>query len=215
MSEPPERLFLPGWGARGRLYRPGLPTGWTALQSPRFHRDAGSFNTHLRWIVSELDRRSHAVELAGHSMGGALAIAAAAARPDRVSRLVLISPAGLPLSKPMGKSLIQFFRDASHGRYPLAELAGSIALTLRAPRAAYRLACDVHDADLSAEMEAVRAAGIPATVIGCVSDTLVTVGHCRSIAELIGARYRELALAGGHTWMLDAWPRFARELAIA
>jgi hypothetical protein len=52
-------------------------------------------------------------------------------------------------------------------------------------------------------------------VIACVSDTLVTVAHCRSIAELIGARYRELALAGGHTWMLDAWPRFASELAIA
>lgn len=147
-------------------------------------------------------------------MGGALAIAAAAARPDRVSRLVLISPAGLPLSKPMGKSLVQFFRDASQGRYPLAELAGSLALTFRAPRAAYRLACDVHDADLSAEMAAVRAAGIPVTVIGCVSDTLVTVAHCRSIAGLIGARYRELTLAGGHTWMLDAWPRFASELAL-
>lgn len=148
-------------------------------------------------------------------MGGALAIAAAAARPDRVSRLVLIAPAGLPLSKPMGKSLAQFVRDATHGRYPLAELAGSLALTLRAPRAAYRLARDIHDADLSVEMEAVRAAGIPATVIGCVTDTLVTVGHCRSIAQLIGARYKELALTGGHTWMLDAWPRLASELAIA
>jgi pimeloyl-ACP methyl ester carboxylesterase len=215
MPEQPERLFLPGWGARGRLYRPGLPAGWTALQSPRFGRSAGSFDTHLRWIVSELDRRSRAVELGGHSMGGALAIAAAAARPDRVSRLVLISPAGLPLSKPLAKSLVQFVRDAGNGRYPLDELVASLALTLRAPRAAYRLACDVHDADLSAEMAAVRAAGIPATVIACVSDSLVTVAHCRSIAELIGARYRELALAGGHTWMLDAWPRFARELAIA
>ena len=215
MPEQPERLFLPGWGARGRLYGPGLQEGWTALQSPRFGRDAGSFNTYLRWVITELDRRPHAVELGGHSMGGALAIAAAAARPDRVSRLVLIAPAGLPLSKPMGKSLVHFVRDASNGRYPLAELVASVALTLRTPRAAYRLACDVHDADLSAEMEAVRAAGIPATVIACVTDTLVTVAHCRSIAELIGARYRELALAGGHTWMLDAWPRFARELAIA
>jgi pimeloyl-ACP methyl ester carboxylesterase len=212
MPEQPERLFLPGWGARGRLYHPGLPPGWKAVQSPRFERNAGSFATHLGWIVSELDRRSHAVELAGHSMGGALAIAAAAARPDRVSRLVLISPAGLPLSKPMGRSLAEFARGALLGHYPPAEIAASLSMALRAPRDAFRLARAVHDADLTAEMCAVRAAGIPTTVIGCASDTLVTVLHCRAVADLIGARYRELTLTGGHMWMLGAWPRLAREL---
>jgi pimeloyl-ACP methyl ester carboxylesterase len=190
-----------------------LPADWTALQAPRFTRGAGSFNAHLQWLVSELDRRSRAVELAGHSMGGALAIAAAAARPDRVSRLVLFSPAGLPLSKPMGKSLAEFARGAALGRYPWAELSGSLSMTFRAPRDAFRLAREVHDADLSAEMRAVRAAGIPTTVIACASDTLVTAGHCRSIADLIGGGYRELALSGGHMWMLGAWPRLARELA--
>lgn len=213
MPEHPQRLFLPGWGARGRLYRPGLPADWTALQAPRFSRGGGSFATHLQWIVGELDRRSRAVELAGHSMGGALAIAAAAARPDRVSRLVLISPAGLPLSKPMGMSLLDLVRGVSLGRYPLAEVAGSLSITLRAPRDAFRLAREVHDADLSEEMEAVRTAGIPATVIGCASDTLVTARHCRSIAGRLGASYRELTLTGGHMWMLGAWPRLAHELS--
>ncbi len=146
-------------------------------------------------------------------MGGALAIAAAAARPDRVSRLVLISPAGLPLSKPMTLSLAEFARGVLLGRYPWGEVAGSVAMTLRAPRDAYRLARAVHGADLTAEMTAVRDAGIPTTVVGCDSDTLVTVAHCRSIATLLGAGYRELTLGGGHMWMLGAWPRLARELA--
>jgi pimeloyl-ACP methyl ester carboxylesterase len=210
MPEQPQRLFLPGWGARGRLYRPGLPADWTALQAPEL---SGSFDTQLGWIVGELDRRSHAVELAGHSMGGALAIAAAAARPDRVSRLVLFSPAGLPLSKQMAKSLAEFARGVALGRYPWAEVASSVSMALRAPRAAYRLARAVHGADLSAEMTAVRDARIPTTVVGCDSDTLVTVAHCRSIAALLGAGYRELTLGGGHMWMLGAWPRLARELS--
>jgi homoserine acetyltransferase len=113
----------------------------------------------------------------------------------------------------MGKSLLELVRGVSLGRYPLAEVKGSLSLTLRSPRDAFRLAREVHDADLSQEMETVRAAGIPATVISCATDTLVTVRHCRSIADLLGAAYRELPLGGGHMWMLGAWPRLAHELA--
>jgi hypothetical protein len=32
------------------------------------------------------------------------------------------------------------------------------------------------------------------------------------LAHAVGGRYRELALAGGHMWMLKAWPRLAAEL---
>ena len=67
--------------------------------------------------------------------------------------------------------------------------------------------------DLSVEMRRVSAAGIDTTVVGCSTDTLVTAAHCRRAADLLGARYRELPLAGGHMWMLDAWPTLAAELA--
>src|SRR5579863_8880701 len=96
-----ERLFLPGYGALGSLYRPGLPAGWRAIDPPGFHGNGGSLAASCRWLVAELDKRSAPVELAGHSMGAALAIAAAARRPQLIARLLLISPAGLPLSKPM------------------------------------------------------------------------------------------------------------------
>lgn len=71
------------------------------------------------------------------------------------------------------------------------------------------------DSPLSGEMRRVCAARIDTTVVGCSTDTLVTADHCRRSADLLGARYRELPLAGGHMWMLGAWPALAAELAAA
>ena len=208
-----EKLFLPGWGASKNLYSRGLPGDWIQLDPPTFVRNRGSFDACRRWILDELDLRPGAVELAGHSMGAALAIAAAAARPDRVKRLVLISPAGLPLAKPILASLGVFVAQTAKGLYPAGAVARSVGSTLRAPRSALRLARTVHDADLSDEMALVRQAGVPAIVIGCTTDTLVTTAHSRRVACLLGASYRELELEGGHMWMLSAWPLLARELA--
>jgi len=53
------------------------------------------------------------------------------------------------------------------------------------------------------------------TVVGVVTDTLVTPDHCRRAAGLLGATYRELTVEGGHMWMLSAWPALARMLDTA
>jgi homoserine acetyltransferase len=71
----------------------------------------------------------------------------------------------------------------------------------------------VRGLDLRRECERIRAAGIPVTVIGCVSDTLVTASHSRALAEALGARYEELDSRGGHMWMLDDARRFAAVVA--
>jgi hypothetical protein len=128
---------------------------------------------------------------------------------------VLISPAGLPLTKPIRYSLAQFILHASRGRYRWPEVVRSVRAALTAPRDALRLARAVHDADLSAEMSSVCGSDVETTVIGCSTDTLVTPGHCRRAAGLLGASYRELTLDGGHMWMLRAWPQLARILATA
>jgi pimeloyl-ACP methyl ester carboxylesterase len=212
LSAQTPKLFLPGFGATTSLYRPGLPYGWTAIDLPDFRRCGGSFGALSRWLVAELDRQTGAVELAGHSMGAALAIAAAAARPERVRRLLLISPAGLPLSKPMVWSLGDFVAQVLRGRYPLGEAGRSTWAALQAPRLGLRLARAVHDADLSDEMAAVRAASIETTVVTARSDTLVTTAQCRRVAELLGGRYQELPIEGGHMWMLTRWPVLAQVL---
>jgi pimeloyl-ACP methyl ester carboxylesterase len=213
MSEAAARLFLPGWGAPPGLYDAGLPTGWTALEPPSFRRGQGSFDQYRRWLTTEIQKRDTAVILGGHSMGAALAVAVAAEIPDRVEGLLLIAPAGLPLTKPIRRSLADFYSQVAHGRYPIRAALHAVACILAAPRSALALARRVRALDLSTEMRRVKRHRIPATVIGCVSDTLVTGRHCRETAQLLGAGYRELDLPGGHMWMLGSWRSLRAELA--
>jgi len=206
------KLFLPGYGTSGRLYTRGLAAGWRALEPPPFRATDGAFRAYERWLRAELRRSEEPAWLAGHSMGGALAVAAAVAEPARVARLTLISPAGLPLRKPISASLAQFVRQVALGRYELREVAHDLRHALRAPRAAYRLAQAVRRLDLSTHMRKLRELDVPVEVVACSSDTLVTPLQCRRAAELLGGEYRELDLAGGHMWMLDSWPQLARLL---
>ena len=206
------KLFLPGYGASGRLYARGLAAGWRALEPPPFHATEGAFRAYEQWLGVELRRSEEPAWLAGHSMGGALAVVGAVAHPSRVARLTLISPAGLPLRKPIPTSLAQFVKQVALGRYELGEIGHDLRHALRAPRAAYRLAQAVRGLDLTEHMRKLGELGVPAEVVACTSDTLVTPVHCRRAAELLGGEYRELALAGGHMWMLDSWPQLAKLL---
>jgi pimeloyl-ACP methyl ester carboxylesterase len=60
-------------------------------------------------------------------MGAAVAICAASERPDLVKRLILFSPAGLPLSKPLRSSFWLLVRQALQGLYPAREVAWEIS----------------------------------------------------------------------------------------
>ena len=202
------RLFLPGWGAPAALYSPGLPASWDVLEPPSFAASGGSLAACRRWLDLELRGRGRS-SLAGHSMGGALAILAAAETPELVERLVLIAPAGLPLDKPIRQSLRDFLRQLVGGDYPHRLALTALLALARAPRSAFALAQHVRELDLRRECALVRAAGIPTTVIGCATDTLVTTDRTRTLAEALGARYEELDLLGGHMWMLADRPRLA------
>jgi pimeloyl-ACP methyl ester carboxylesterase len=203
-------FFLPGWGAPADLYRPGLPPGWNALDPPGF-RGGADLEANARWLRRQLEREGPAA-LGGHSMGGALAVLAAATSPELVRSLVLFSPAGLPLTKPMRTSARDFFGQFTSGLYPPGHVARAARELLRAPRSALTLARRLRGLDLGAEMSRVRDAGIPVVVVGCATDTLVTTAHCRAAASLLGASYREIEGPGGHMWMLGAWPKLRSEL---
>jgi len=206
------KLFLPGFGASGRHYARGLRPGWRALDPPDFHTTDGMFSAYQRWAGMELQRSDEPAWLAGHSLGGALALVAAVAHPTQVARLTLISPAGLPLCKPIAASLALFGKQLALRRYRLRHVAADAGRAVVAPRATLRLARAVRGLDLSAEMRKLRELRMPIEVVGCATDTLVTPGHCRTAADLLGAEYRELDLPGGHMWMLEAWPQLARLL---
>ena len=64
------------WGAPARLYVPGLPEEWHALELPSFRKTRGDLSTYRAWLVEEIAGIGP-VALAGHSMGGALSLLAA------------------------------------------------------------------------------------------------------------------------------------------
>jgi len=193
-------LLVPGYGATPRLYAPGLPPGWEVLAPPSFRASGGELAALARWLADELRLRPGRSELAGHSLGGALAVLAALAEPARVERLLLLAPAGLPFAKPLAASGLTFMGQVARGCYPPRELAGIVAGVAAAPLAARRLARSVHRLDLRAELAALRTAGVRCTVVGCTRDELATPAHCRRLAELAGAGYRELDSDAAHIW---------------
>jgi pimeloyl-ACP methyl ester carboxylesterase len=192
-------IFLPGWGATPRLYAAGLPDGWEALELPALRATRGELPAYRSWLAREVDRRGR-VAVAGHSMGAALGLLVTVDRPELVERLVLVSPAGLPLTKSMTSSVAAFVRQVATGRYRLAHVSHAMGRVAVAPRSALRLARAAHGLDVTPEVERFRATRVPCTVVGCTTDTLTPAAHCRRLAELIGAEYREVDAADGHIW---------------
>eukprot|EP00727_Mastigamoeba_balamuthi_P012498 m51a1_g7871 hypothetical protein (253) ;mRNA; r:14449-15466 len=56
-------------------------------------------------VWQSADSTAAPVDVVGHSMGGAVAVALAAAHPGRVGRMVLVAPAGLRIPMPFGARL--------------------------------------------------------------------------------------------------------------
>jgi pimeloyl-ACP methyl ester carboxylesterase len=192
-------LFIPGWGAPARLYVPGLPEEWHALELPSFRKTRGDLPAYRAWLVEEIADRGP-VGLAGHSMGAAIALLAAIDSPGLVERLILLSPAGLPLTKPIPSSLVTWVRQVATGRFPLSQVGRSVVRVGLAPRSALRLGRFVHQLDLRPELERFRAYPVPCAVVGCTTDTMTPASHCRELAGLIRGDYREVDAPDGHIW---------------
>jgi pimeloyl-ACP methyl ester carboxylesterase len=202
------RLFVPGFGALPSFYRAALSGSWDVHEPPTF-RESGVFDDLVAAVRRSLDAHRSPVTLGGHSMGAALAVAVALQEPQRVERLLLVGPAGLPLTKPIAVSLRDFWKQVTAGVYSSSQLARSVGRALVAPRKAYELASAVRSLDLTEQFREIRRLGLPCSVIGCAGDTLTPVEHCREIARLSGARYRELDAVGGHMWMVADPAAFA------
>jgi pimeloyl-ACP methyl ester carboxylesterase len=207
-------VFLPGWGGRAHSYTPGLPGGWQAWQPPSF-ADAPTLAHLTAWLRRRLHPWVGPLDLAGHSMGAALALLAAAEYPQGVRSLTLVSPAGLPLAKPMWRSAATFARQLADRSMSIADAAASAGPVLRAPGPALAVARAVKALDLSEAMSRLYASRVRVTVLACTTDTLVTPWHARRIAELCGARLEELDLRGGHMWMFRHWDVLADRLGAA
>ena len=200
-------VFIPGWGASAALYRGLVPADWDVLEPPTFRASKGALAAYRAWLRDELARRQGPITLGGHSFGAALAVLAASEGNARIDRLVLVGPAGLPLSKPLGLSIRDFCKQVVTGLYPLVEAVRLARAAIAAPNSALRLAQSVRRLDLRSELSSLQGRGVACMVVAANTDTLTTPAHCRAIAELAGGDYRELSVDGGHMWFLAALRR--------
>jgi pimeloyl-ACP methyl ester carboxylesterase len=207
-------LFVPGWGARASLYHDALPPDWEVLQPPSFRATRGRIEATFDWFRGELVARPEPIVLGGHSFGAALSVIATARGWSKVDRLVLVSPAGLPLSKPMHRAGLEFLRQFVTGVYPVRAGLESALGALVAPAAALGHARSVYRLDLRTELVAIRERGIPVSVVTANGDTMTTVESCREIARLAGGSCDVLDVPGGHVWFLRDAPQLRRRLAL-
>lgn len=148
-------------------------------------------------------------DLVGHSMGGGIAVTLAAARPERVRRLVLVDAAAYPFDVPLkgrlplvpvvGEALFRlygegmftdyfaddvFFDAARLDREKIRAWYGTFAANRRHALAALRSTAD--PGPVSRAVEAVRAETL---VVWGERDALLPVEHARRLEkEIRGAR---------------------------
>jgi pimeloyl-ACP methyl ester carboxylesterase len=150
------------------------------------------------WLARKLDEAElDQVDLAGHSLGGLVAAELAALRPERVRRLVLVAPAGIPCGRSLpGRSLplVETLYDLRRS----LPLVVSDALRAGPLGLAHGIAY-VSSRDLWAELPEVRA---PTLLLWGERDRLVPLWVAEEWQRLVPHARLEL-LPCGHVPMLE------------
>lgn len=166
------------------------------------------------------------VALVGHSMGSLIALEAAAQRPARVSRLVMVGTAwpmkvsdallSTSRERPLAAmAMVNAFSHASTANKPSypgpgAWLQGSNQALMERMQAGYAqgnlfehdfLVCDRYQRAPEAVAQ-VTAAGVRAEMILGAKDAMTPPKAAKSLAELLGARVQ--TLPAGHSLMTEA-----------
>jgi pimeloyl-ACP methyl ester carboxylesterase len=217
---------LPRWpaflerlsGAR-RVVAPSLP-GF-----PGGGRGHETLDTQLDWLIATSDLVAEAgsqpVDLVGVSLGAALAADVAALWPERVRRLVLVSPLGLyddaePLpdlfaQKPGVREAMLTADPAALTRHLAKpdgedELEWQIVL-LRANEAAARLLWPLGDTGLEKRLHRI---GAPTLVVAGEKDQVLPRSYARKFVRVLDGKAKLEVVAGaGHLVDLDAPEKLA------
>lgn len=227
----PPALFLHGWGldhkaykrALARLVRAGLHVYAPAL--PGFGRTAGlgdgstGLPDYGDWVAAFLDAVGveEPVLAMGHSFGGGVAVTLAHDHPHHVRALVLINSVGgsawahtgstvrSMAERPLWDWGLHFSADL----LPLRQarrvlpviLAEGVPNLVRDPRSFWRAAGIARRADLTVELDALRARRLPVVVLWGQHDHLVTRASFEDMCRALGDP-DVLTVPGNHSWLL-------------
>lgn len=116
MSESLPLLLVPGLVCSPRIYMPQLPELWRVgpVMCPNHIRD----NTMAGIAKRILDEAPKRFALAGHSMGGYIALEILRQAPERVARLALLSTSARPETPEASEGRRALIAETKTGGYP-------------------------------------------------------------------------------------------------
>jgi pimeloyl-ACP methyl ester carboxylesterase len=227
----PSIVFLHGWGLSGHTYKAALKRllargfrVW-APALPGFNGSSalgpgvGDLAQYAAWVAEFLEVVGVAqpVVMMGHSFGGGVAIQTAHDWPERVGGLVLINSIGGSAWRRQGslmKSMAQrplwdwglhFPSDV----LPLRQLRrvlpvvleAAVPNALRDPRAFWHAASIARYADLTDELQELKARRLPVVVLWGSRDEIVTRASFDALMECLG-NPMSITVEGSHSWLL-------------
>lgn len=220
-------VFLHGWALSHRSYRvalhrlvqsgvqvfaPALPGFGGTAPLPRAELSMGGY---ARWLQAFLDKAHvpQPVTLIGHSFGGGVALKTAHDHPRAVGRLVLVNSVGGSVWKAektmRDRPLWDWGLHLSAGAFSRRTLTrvapvvavDAVANLARNPHVMWSIGRLARDANLEAELAAVRRRRLPVFVLWGINDRVIPLA---STEALIGtAEGTEIhTVAGGHSWLI-------------
>lgn len=226
-------LFLHGWGLGYRSYRRSLlhlarqGARVIAPALPGFGGNPGlpaeelSFAGYATWVERFLDAAGidEPVAVVGHSFGGGVGIRFAHQYPDRVRSLVLVNSVGGSAWAHHGSVLrslaerpiwdwgihlpLDLLPVRQLTRVVPVILEDMVPNVLRDPMSLWRVATLARTADLTAELEGLRAAGLPIVVLWGRADRVLPRASMESLCAAAGIDPDEVVtVPGKHTWLL-------------
>jgi pimeloyl-ACP methyl ester carboxylesterase len=223
-------LFIHGWAITNRTYKaalkrlvqrgfrviaPALPGFGGSEPLADEHADLPGY---AAWVSSFLTTvADEPVVVIGHSFGGAVAIRLAHDFPGHVRALVLLNSIGgsawrhngsiveTMRQRPLWDWGLHFPRDV----LPVRQVRRVLPVILRDlftnavrnPRAIVRTANLARFADLTAELEELKARRLPVVVMWGEQDRIVTRASIESLVAALGAA-DVVAVPGNHSWLL-------------
>ena len=222
-------LFLHGWALGQHTYRsvveriaaagclvyaPGLPGFGGTADLPG---DSFSLAGYADWVNDFLDHLDvdERLVVVGHSFGGGVAIRFAHRHTDRVRSLVLVNSIGGSTwqrgrtlrsisERPLWDWGIHFPSDV----WPLRQATRVLPVIvedfvpnlLRNPRAMVKVANLARRADLRVQLEHLRAAGLPITVLWATRDGIIPRESFEALC--VAAGVEGTVVEGTHSWLL-------------
>ena len=217
-GEGPPLVLVHGLGGSTRWWEPVLPA--LAERHAVHLVDLPGFGAMARrgrrialaetgaWLLAWLDAAGIArPALAGHSMGAAIAVRAAAEAPDRIDRLVLVAPAGL-----LARSLLGYGLPLATAlrRAPPRLVSILVRDAVRAgPLTLLRSTLEVVADDARADLRRVT---VPTLVVAGERDPIVPAAVCDVVREELPAARLVVLPRAGHVPMFDRPDAFAETL---